>query len=80
MIEGTGGVRKLRWRLGNAGKRSGARVIYYYHDPEMPIYLLAVYSKSEMITLSEVEKAGMKKFVKQLVREYRMRSAPKMIS
>jgi hypothetical protein len=80
VIEGSGGVRKLRWRLGNAGKRAGVRVIYYYHDRDMPIYLLAVYAKSEKLTVNDVEKATMRRFVKELVREYSMRSTPKMIS
>jgi hypothetical protein len=30
IIQGTGGVRKIRWALEGAGKRGGARVIYYY--------------------------------------------------
>ncbi len=80
IIEGTGGVRKLRWGTAGRGKRSGVRVIHYYHDREIPIDLLAVYAKSERLTLSDVEKAAMRKFVKQVVREYRIRSAPKMIS
>lgn len=45
VIEGSGGLRKLRWRLAGRGKRGGARVIYYYHDAEMPLYLLLAYSK-----------------------------------
>lgn len=31
-MEGTGGVRKLRWRRGGQGKSGGVRVIYYFHD------------------------------------------------
>lgn len=30
LIQGTGGVRKLRWALQNRGKRGGARVLYYF--------------------------------------------------
>jgi hypothetical protein len=33
LIPGTGGVRKLRWGLEGRGKRGGARVIYFYHNP-----------------------------------------------
>jgi len=29
LVPGSGGVRKLRWRVGGAGKRGGLRVIYY---------------------------------------------------
>ena len=30
LIPGTGGVRKLRWRLEGRGKRGGGRVIYFH--------------------------------------------------
>ena len=42
VIPGTNGVRKIRWGMDGCGKRSGARVIYYYRDLNMPLYLLAV--------------------------------------
>ena len=29
IVPGTGGVRKMRWRLSGRGKRGGLRVIYY---------------------------------------------------
>ena len=38
LIPGAGGVRKLRWGLQGRGKRGGARVIYFYHDAEMPLF------------------------------------------
>lgn len=37
LIEGTGGIRKLRWSRGNKGKSGGVRVIYYYHDERIPL-------------------------------------------
>ena len=43
LIPGTGGVRKLRWSLEGRGKRGGARVVYFYHDPEVPIFALTAY-------------------------------------
>jgi hypothetical protein len=80
VMEGTGGIRKYRVACRGRGKRGGARVIYYYHDRDMPIYLLAIYSKSEKIDLSDTEKAIMRKFVEQLVKKHRIRNLPKMIS
>ena len=32
VIQGTGGIRKVRWAREGMGKRAGVRVIYYYHD------------------------------------------------
>ena len=47
IIRGTGGVRKLRWRLTGMGKRGGIRVIYYWQVNADEIWLLTVYGKSE---------------------------------
>ncbi len=32
LIQGTGGIRKLRWARGTKGKSGGVRVIYYFHS------------------------------------------------
>lgn len=69
IIPGTGGVRKLRWRAKGHGKRSGARVIYYFRDLNMPVFLLAVYAKGEKLNLSMAERDAMRELVDVLVRE-----------
>jgi mRNA-degrading endonuclease RelE of RelBE toxin-antitoxin system len=40
MMQGTGGIRKLRWSAQGKGKSGGVRVIYYYHNQTMPLFLL----------------------------------------
>ena len=30
LIQGTGGIRKLRWRAKGKGKSGGSRIIYFY--------------------------------------------------
>jgi hypothetical protein len=47
LIPETGGVRKVRWRRQRTGKRGGARVVYFYHDLQMPLFLLLVYAKAQ---------------------------------
>ena len=32
IMEGTGGIRKLRWARSGGGKSGGIRAIYYFHD------------------------------------------------
>ena len=69
IIEGTGGVRKLRFAFENRGKSGSTRVIYidflYYEK----IYLLTVYGKNQKENLSDAEKNGMKKVVNELLDE-----------
>jgi hypothetical protein len=43
LIEGTGGIRKLRWAREGMGKRGGVRVIYYFHHEQTPLYLLTLF-------------------------------------
>jgi len=67
LIEGTGGVRKMRWGRGGRGKSGGVRVIYYYHSEVMPLYLVALFAKNEQANLSKADRNGMAKLVDFLV-------------
>ena len=71
VIPGTGGLRKLRWSLGNQGKRGGSRVIYYYHLPESVILLLSVYAKSQQEDLDREEKKVLKSVLAQYFDEWK---------
>ena len=63
LIQGTGGLRKLRWQLGNKGKRGGVRVIYYWQIAEDQIYFFTLYAKNEASDLSSEEKKVLKKML-----------------
>lgn len=52
LIPASGGVRKVRWGRRGSGKRGGVRVIYFFHDPGMPLYLLMIYAKARRDDLS----------------------------
>lgn len=56
VMEGTGGIRKLRWGRGGRGKSGGVRVVYYFHNEAMPLYLLALFAKNEQANLSKAER------------------------
>jgi len=73
LIRGTGGIRKLRWAKGGRGKSGGVRVIYYFHNPDMPLYLLTLFGKNEKANISMGEKTILSKTVKELVRRWRHR-------
>ena len=34
VIKGSGGLRKVRWKVNGRGKSGGIRTIYYYHEDE----------------------------------------------
>lgn len=66
LIEGTGGLRKLRHgdpRRGK-GKRGGLRVIYYWWDGGAQFWLFTLYDKDEMADLSPDEKKALKGMLK----------------
>ncbi len=67
IMEGTGGIRKLRWARGGKGKSGGARVIYYYHDHRIPLYLLTVFGKNEKSNITKSERNELAKLVGLLV-------------
>lgn len=67
LIEGTGGIRKLRWGRGGRGKSGGVRVIYYYHSELMPLYLLTLFAKNEQDNLTKAERNDLAKLVDILV-------------
>ncbi len=73
LIEGTGGLRKIRFcdqRRGK-GKRSGLRVIYYWWSGFNQFWLFTVYGKNEQDDLSPFQK---KIFRQALDREIKTRS------
>jgi hypothetical protein len=67
VIPGTGGVRKIRWGASGRGKRGGARVIYYFRDLNMPVFLIAAYKKGEKMNLTMAEREQMRTLVDCLV-------------
>lgn len=70
VIQGTGGVRKLRWAKAGKGKSSGVRVIYYYLNASMPLFLLTVFSKGEKENLSKGERNTLARLSRVLKQNY----------
>lgn len=72
LIVGTGGVRKIRWTGdSHQGKRGGVRVIYYFHNQEMPIFLFTVYGKNQKDNLTQSEKNTVKMIIGKIVEAYK---------
>jgi hypothetical protein len=56
LIAGTGGIRKVRWLRGHQGKNSGIRVIYYFYNEHIPLYLLTLFAKSDRENLTKSDR------------------------
>ena len=63
VIQGTGGLRKIRVAGKGKGKRAGSRVIYYFLDEKYRFYLLTIYCKNEMSDLTADQKKQLKAFM-----------------
>lgn len=66
VIQGTGGLRKIRIPLNSKEKRGGARVIYVDIEFRETIYFINVYTKNEKDDLTEEEKKAFKAVVSSL--------------
>ena len=73
IIIGTGGLRKIRVGRGAMGKRGGARIIYFFHDAELPILLVAIYAKNEKGDLTGAEKKEFAALLKAFVTQWKKR-------
>jgi mRNA-degrading endonuclease RelE of RelBE toxin-antitoxin system len=80
VIQGTGGLRKLRWPGSGKGKRGGYRVIYYFFDDEVPLYLLAIYPKNQQVDLTPQQKERLSVLADALKAEARRRAKARRIS
>lgn len=73
VMEGTGGIRKLRWARQGKGKSGGVRAIYLYYNEGMPLYALTIYGKGEKDNLSQAERNELAKLVDILIAYWRNR-------
>lgn len=68
-MEGTGGIRKVRFPLENKGKSGSVRVCYTDFEEYEVTYLITAFTKNEQENLSAKEKTVLKKLVKALKNE-----------
>lgn len=69
VMEGTGGIRKVRFPLKNRGKSGSIRVCYTDFAEYETIYLITAFEKKEQENLTTEEKNILKKLVKSLKEE-----------
>ena len=69
IMEGTGGIRKVRFPLENRGKSGSERGCYTDFAEYEVIYLITAFEKKEQENLTMEEKNAIKKLVKALKEE-----------
>ncbi|MDP2144591.1 MAG: addiction module toxin RelE [Gallionella sp.] len=69
VIEGTGGLRKVRFadEKRGKGKRGGLRAIYYWWLSGKQFWLFTLYNKDEMDDLTAAQRKTLKELLKQEV-------------
>jgi hypothetical protein len=65
IIQGGGGIRKLRYAVQGHGKSGGIRVIYYWIKDNDQIYMLVAYPKSKKDDFTAKETAVLRRYVKE---------------
>jgi mRNA-degrading endonuclease RelE of RelBE toxin-antitoxin system len=70
VIPETGGVRKVRWRRQGTGKRGGVRVIYFYHDAQIPLFLMLIYAKAQREDMTADQKKQVRALAAALRQAY----------
>ena len=69
LVQGSG-IRKLRFARGGRGKSGGIQVVYFYHSPRMPLFLLTLFAKNERDNLKSSEVRILGEAAKALARRY----------
>jgi hypothetical protein len=73
LIKDTGGLRKVRIPLTGRGKRGGGRLITYFHDDNMPVFLIAFYAKNVQADLDAKQRRAAKALTDAIRQQYRSR-------
>lgn len=71
LIQGTGGLRKMRIPLTGRGKRGGGRVIYWFHSAGFPAVLLWVFAKNEASDLTATQREALARATRDLLLDFR---------
>ena len=64
VIPGSGGIRKVRWKLEGRGKSGGIRIIYYWYVGGEELRMLYAYAKGKQENLTQEKLATLKKLLR----------------
>lgn len=55
IIQGSGGIRKIRWSGSGRGKRGGSRILYYWYNKQGLLLMLFIFEKNEKDDLTKTQ-------------------------
>ena len=74
LVPGMAGLRKLRWAARSKGRRGGSRVIYYFHNLDVPLFLLAIFAKNVQSDLTAAQKRLLVRQLTSIKTDWKQRS------
>ena len=80
VIPDTGGVRELLWKKPGTEEGKGIWVVYYFHDLNMPLYVLTACTEGDHDELTDAEREVMRGLVEELVGEHSRRLRERLSS
>lgn len=66
VIQGGGGLRKMRAALGGRGQRCGARIVYLFIEPRSQVYFVFAYVKNLQEDLTPEQRAEARELTRYL--------------
>ncbi len=63
IIQGSGGIRKIRWSGSGRGKRGGSRILYYWYNKQGLLLMLFIFKKNEKDDLTKTQLKTLKTIV-----------------
>ena len=75
LIPGLGGIRKMRFGVGDKGKRGGVRVIWFVVSDDLPVLALLIYAKNEQANPTPDQRKAMLAVVESIKRSTRRKTA-----
>jgi len=70
-MAGTGGCRKVRIAGRGKGKSGGYRTVTFYTGNNIPVFLVAVFSKGERANLTQAERNQLAVMTRDILEQYR---------
>jgi hypothetical protein len=75
LMPGTGGARKLHFVGRSKGKSGGYRVVTFFADEDIPVFLLDIYGKGTRANLSQAARNELRKMLTALPQAWRAHRA-----